>query len=68
MIICRKCCLGNIKISNKFYNQRCRTVVLNLGSIEPLGIDGVVSGFNKGQLKHDKAWLYHSKLTIVTFV
>jgi len=28
-------------------------VVLKLGSIEPLGFDGAISGFDEGHLKHD---------------
>ena len=41
---------------------------LNLGSSEPLGFDGVVSKVRwRSSETWIKAWLYHSKLTMVTF-
>jgi len=46
-----------------------RSVVLNLGSIEPLGFDGAVLGVRgKPSETWPKAWLYHSKKTMVTVV
>jgi len=46
-----------------------KSVVLNLGSIEPLGFDRAVSGV-RGRSSEIwlKAWLYHIKLNMVTFV
>jgi len=47
----------------------CKAVVLNLGPIEPLGFDGTISGVRRRSSETWlKAWLYHSKLTMITFV
>jgi len=59
-----------------FVTQRLRqylllfmAVVLNLGSIEPLGFDGAVSGVRRRSSETWlKAWLYRSKLTMGIFV